>query len=146
DFGATSFVAKIISYFNDDICLQKEDGTGIANDCFESHRIKSNNAFANTYLKSVSYGNKGKFPSCATKSNYEGDFLFNLVFDYGDHQLNDPQYEPDQPWSVRTDTFSNYKAGFEIRTYRLCKRILMFHRFTDELGTPILGNGSNVNV
>jgi len=34
------------------------------------------------------------------------------------------------PW----DPFSGYRAGFEIRTYRLCRRILMFHHFPDEPG------------
>src|SRR5262249_43092224 len=27
-----------------------------------------------------------------------------------------------------------YRSGFEIRTYRLCRRALMFHRFPAELG------------
>ena len=31
---------------------------------------------------------------------------------------------------------STYRAGFEIRTYRLCKRILIFHHFPDELQIP----------
>ena len=41
-----------------------------------------------------------------------------------------------RPWSVRQDPFSTYRAGFEVRTYRLCQRVLMFHHFPDELGTP----------
>ncbi|HKP11146.1 MAG TPA: toxin TcdB middle/C-terminal domain-containing protein [Blastocatellia bacterium] len=36
-------------------------------------------------------------------------------------------------WAVRPDPFSSYRAGFEIRAYRRCRRVLMFHRF-DELG------------
>ncbi|MBK9316772.1 MAG: hypothetical protein IPM55_21380, partial [Acidobacteria bacterium] len=27
-------------------------------------------------------------------------------------------------------------AGFDVRTYRLCRRVLMFHHFPEELGTP----------
>src|SRR5262249_4878434 len=27
-----------------------------------------------------------------------------------------------------------YRAGFEVRTYRLCRRVLMFHHFPGELG------------
>src|SRR5262249_31731092 len=38
-------------------------------------------------------------------------------------------------WSVRLDPFSSYRAGFEVRTYRLCRRVLMFHHFPRELGT-----------
>jgi len=33
---------------------------------------------------------------------------------------------------VRQDPFSSYRAGFEVRTYRLCQRVLMFHHFADE--------------
>ena len=40
----------------------------------------------------------------------------------------------DNAWAVRPDPFSSYRAGFEIRTYRLCQRVLLFHRFS-ELGT-----------
>ena len=34
-------------------------------------------------------------------------------------------------WPVRIDPFSTYRAGFEVRTYRLCQRVLMFHRLSD---------------
>jgi RHS repeat-associated protein len=39
-----------------------------------------------------------------------------------------------QYWPVRQDPFSSYRAGFEVRTYRLCRRVLMFHHFPQELG------------
>ena len=34
--------------------------------------------------------------------------------------------------AVADDPFSSYRAGFEVRTYRLCRRVLMFHHFPDE--------------
>ena len=37
-------------------------------------------------------------------------------------------------WPCRPDPFSTYRAGFEVRTYRLCRRVLMFHHFPDEAG------------
>ena len=37
-------------------------------------------------------------------------------------------------WPVRRDPFSTYRSGFEVRTYRLCQRVLMFHHFPDQLG------------
>ena len=37
-------------------------------------------------------------------------------------------------WLSRPDPFSAYRAGFEVRTYRRCQRVLMFHRFPAELG------------
>jgi hypothetical protein len=42
---------------------------------------------------------------------------------------------------VRTDPFSNYRAGFELRTRRLCRRVLMFHHFPNAPGV-----GSNCLV
>jgi hypothetical protein len=55
-----------------------------------------------------------------------------LVFDYGDHADDVPLPAPDRPWPVRPDPFSSYRSGFEIRTYRRCRRILLFHHFPDE--------------
>ena len=37
-------------------------------------------------------------------------------------------------WDSRPDPFSSYRAGFEVRTYRLCQRVLMFHHFDGEAG------------
>jgi hypothetical protein len=41
---------------------------------------------------------------------------------------------PECHWPVRSDPFSSYRSGFEVRTYRLCRRVLMFHHFPEELG------------
>ena len=39
-------------------------------------------------------------------------------------------------WLIRQDPFSSFRSGFEIRTYRLCRRVLMFHNLADQLGAP----------
>lgn len=66
----------------------------------------------------------------------DGDWHFEAVFVYGEHPDDAPSESG--PWGVRADPFSSYRAGFEVRTYRLVRRILMFHRF-DELGAePVL--------
>src|SRR5678816_4343926 len=57
---------------------------------------------------------------------------------YGDHSGNVPGTAPDQDWPVRPDPFSASRAGFEIRTYRRCQRILMFHRFAELGANPRL--------
>ena len=36
--------------------------------------------------------------------------------------------------AARSDPFSTYRPGFEVRTYRRCHRVLMFHHFLDEPG------------
>ncbi|MFZ3573375.1 SpvB/TcaC N-terminal domain-containing protein [Streptomyces sp. BH097] len=59
------------------------------------------------------------------------DWMFEVVFDYGEH---DDAPGERANWPCREDPFSTYRAGFEIRTYRLCHRILMFHHFKDEPG------------
>ncbi len=64
----------------------------------------------------------------------ETEHFFELVFDYGEHDLAKPlTTETDiNGWGYRQDAFSNFNAGFEIRTTRLCRRVLMFHHFPDE--------------
>ncbi|MGH8638256.1 MAG: SpvB/TcaC N-terminal domain-containing protein, partial [Burkholderiales bacterium] len=57
------------------------------------------------------------------------------MFDYGEHDRDDPHpLQELQPWSRRNDPFSSYRSGFEVRTYRLCQRVLMFHHFAGEPG------------
>jgi RHS repeat-associated protein len=60
--------------------------------------------------------------------------MFELAFDYGTSTAS----APDQvgSWARRVDPFSTYRAGFEVRTYRLCRRVLMFHRFPND---PAIG-------
>ena len=41
---------------------------------------------------------------------------------------------PTGPGRCRRDPFSTYRPGFEVRTYRRCHRVLMFHHFPDEPG------------
>src|SRR5213078_333741 len=56
--------------------------------------------------------------------------------DYGEHDFINPSSTEVNSWLCRQDPFSSCKSCFEVRTYRLCRRVLMFHHFPDELGTP----------
>src|SRR5690606_30645242 len=49
------------------------------------------------------------------------------------HQRVRASDQPEHSWMARPDPFSRYSAGFEVRTYRRCHRVLMFHHF-EELG------------
>jgi insecticidal toxin complex protein TccC len=98
---------------------------------------------AQRYLKRVCYGNR---QACADLTLLSGtpvptDWHFELVFDYGEHAVDPealPTYAPTRAWLARADPFSDYAAGFEVRTHRLCQQVLMFHRF-DALGAdPVL--------
>ncbi|XYH99958.1 SpvB/TcaC N-terminal domain-containing protein [Sorangium sp. So ce1128] len=108
-----------------------EDLTGVARgEAAESHRHAGRAAVANRYLKRVRYGNTvpGDAESC----------LFEVVFDYGEHDALAPSPAESAPWPVRQDPFSVYRAGFEIRTYRLCRRVLMFHQLSELGEAPCL--------
>ena len=82
------------------------------------------------------YGNRVPyFPdlTAAAEVPLPTDWCFELVFDYGDHDLSNPvPQDTGIPWACRLDPFSTYRATFEVRTYRLCRRVLMFHNFPDD--------------
>jgi hypothetical protein len=52
---------------------------------------------------------------------------FEVVFDYGEHDALAPTRDaaPGVTWPRRQDPFSVYRAGFEMRTWRLCRRVLV---------------------
>jgi RHS repeat-associated protein len=95
----------------------------------EKNRLKGQ-SFANAYPKRILYGNEKPFE--------RNGWLFEVVFDYGEHDLTKPDPEEIHAWPVRPDAFSQYRAGFEIRTYRLCRRVLMFHHFPELGNSPYL--------
>jgi RHS repeat-associated protein len=90
---------------------------------------------AGRYLKRVRYGNRTS--RLIEPDLGQTEWLFELVMDYGDHG-DAATPEPSRPWPVRPDPFSTYRAGFEIRTYRRCHRVLMFHRFAELSSAPQL--------
>jgi RHS repeat-associated protein len=100
---------------------------------------------ANRYLKRIRYGNRlplldaaGQRPRFLAETQVRtADWLFEVVLDYGEHDLAVPGPEV-APWAYRPDPFSSYRSGFEVRTARRCRRVLMFHHFPDE---PDVGSG-----
>ena len=120
----------------------------------ERNRVRT----ANRYPKRIRYGNRVPLlldpdtPSFRKSHLAPHDldaagWMFEVVFDYGEgHYQEEPpdeegrvfaraNVEAGPDWPARRDPFSSYRSGFEIRTYRLCRRVLMFHRFPEELGT-----------
>jgi RHS repeat-associated protein len=103
----------------------------------ERNRVRT----ANRYLKCIKYGNRTPRQAGEDLSQRK-DWLFEVVFDYGEHRTylkdqsinrTDPSFATVDPWPDRDDPFSSYRAGFEVRAYRLCRRVLMFHHFPNEL-------------
>ncbi|KAF5137043.1 Mono(ADP-ribosyl)transferase SpvB [Metarhizium anisopliae] len=62
------------------------------------------------------------------------DWLFEVAFDFGEHNDERPTTKPESAWNRRHGPFSTYNSGFEIRTYHRCSRVLIFHHFPSELG------------
>jgi RHS repeat-associated protein len=96
----------------------------------EQNRLAGHAPITNRYIKRIRYGN--------TVPGDPSTTVFEVVFDYGEHDKRDPAYEEVNPWPCRQDPFSFGRAGFEIRTYRLCRRILMFHRMQELDPSPCL--------
>ncbi len=118
-----------------------EDGVAVDHGlAYEQHR--KTDPVAQSYLKRVWYGIKKPYdqlytdvPEVLDKPFDQDDFHFQTVFDYGEHTESVPAAAEASAWDVRHDPFSDYRSGFEIRTYRRCKRVLLFHQFGDELPT-----------
>jgi hypothetical protein len=104
---------------------------------------------AQRFLRRVLYGNAGASADLYSwkADGWKGEqWYFHLLFDYGERSADltqMPLYGPsdinDWDWEVRSDPFWNYAYGFELGTRRLCRQVLMFHHFPDELGPqPVL--------
>jgi RHS repeat-associated protein len=93
---------------------------------------------AQRYIKRIRYGHLTPyFPdlNAAESTPAPADACFEVVFDYGEHDLQAPLPRDEaHPWTCRADPWSNHRACFEVRTYRLCRRVLMFHHFPQEAG------------
>ncbi|MEH2539207.1 SpvB/TcaC N-terminal domain-containing protein [Bradyrhizobium sp. AZCC 1699] len=108
----------------------------------ERNRVRT----ANRYLKRVRSVNR---VSRLTQPDLtQASWMFEVVFDYDEGHyeavpLNPSRSEGEQhqfvrasasagrPWGVRPDPFSSHRSGFEVRTYRRCRRVLMFHHIPD---------------
>lgn len=124
-----------------------EDGTGV--DLTLAHErqrggVNDERRSANRYLKRVRYGNRtplldasGRRPRFLTDlpsaQLVATEWLFEVVLDYGEHDPLIAKPADAGPWTLRADAFSSYRAGFEVRTNRRCRRVLIFHHFPAEL-------------
>ena len=115
-----------------------EDGDGVdAGLPYERGRSRSQR-----YLTRIRYGNRDSRLDPDHAGDWDSSWLFEVLLDYGEGLLTDDPADdghryvrltPGGARPVRPDPFSTCRAGFEVRTYRRCERVLMFHQF-DELG------------
>ncbi|MHB0953991.1 MAG: SpvB/TcaC N-terminal domain-containing protein [Allorhizobium sp.] len=96
----------------------------------------------NRYLKKIRYGNRRPLLTAAgSRPVFLADlpagqleateWMFETVLDYGEHDAAAPTPGDTGAWHFRADPFSSYRSGFEVRTTRLCRRVLMFHHIPD---------------
>lgn len=126
-----------------------EDGLKVElSKAHERNRGPQNDArrTANRYLKRIHYGNRtplldnaGHRPRFLDNAHIDtqianSGWMFEVVFDYGEHDGAAPKPNDAGAWAYRPDPFSSYRSGFEVRTTRLCRRVLMFHHFPGEAG------------
>jgi hypothetical protein len=114
---------------------KEEDSTQV--DLSQAHE-RNRSRSANRYLKYIRHGNHEPYhPQIGEGQPWptlpgDDQWFFEVVFDYGEHDPNDPKPGDGGEWQCRLDPFSSYRSGFEVRTYRLCQRVLMFHHFPNE--------------
>jgi RHS repeat-associated protein len=109
---------------------KQEDLEGVQRGALpEKERLVQQPEQPQRYLKRILYGNRITAPENVR------DFAFEVVLDYGEHGEEtstslqvDITPEEIRPWLARLDPFSSYRSRFDIRTRRLCRRILVFHR------------------
>jgi RHS repeat-associated protein len=123
-----------------------EDSVGVDRSQAHERNRAARSRAANRYIKSIRYGNHKPYlpklspakpwplPPGADAADGSIDWFFEVVFDYGEHDRDAPTPGDPGAWLARSDPLSIYRAGFEVRTYRLCRRVLMFHHFPGESG------------
>ncbi|HEX6685157.1 MAG TPA: SpvB/TcaC N-terminal domain-containing protein [Candidatus Limnocylindrales bacterium] len=116
---------------------KQEDSANLPAGAHERNRTNASRS-VQRYPKRIRYGNHSPyFPALQHNSPWpqpQDAWLFEAVFDYGEHDADIPKPDDAGVWPVRQDPFSDYRPGFEVRTYRKCLRVLMFHHFPGEAG------------
>lgn len=139
--------AIVYGYKAEDSARIFEDANGNAVPKAHERNRSDETRKAQRYLKCIRYGNRSPyFPAlkadaawpepAAARLTDDGSnaWMFEAVFDYGEHGANAPTPKDGGIWPARQDPFSSFRLGFEVRTYRTCQRVLMFHHFPGEAG------------
>jgi RHS repeat-associated protein len=118
---------------------KKEDDTGFDVSLpHDKNRFKSGKiTYTNRYIEKILYGNKTPYKRTQLNFPPASDYIFETIFDYGEYDSHSP-YAKIKEWGFRKDAFSDYKPGFEVRTTRLCRRVLFFHHFRELSGGSAL--------
>lgn len=143
------------SYDDKGNCFQyqyiNENKINVQTALHEKNRLNDLSRPVNIYLKKIKYCNQHHFyRTTIDLDNWDIflnsiNYLLELVLDYGDHAQLNPDPDENHGWSCRPDPFSVYLPGFELRTWRLCRRLLMFHHFAELGNRPCLVRSLELN-
>ena len=131
-----------------------EDGAGVdPGRASEANRFRPTRdaspgftATSQRYLKRVLYGNRSPIADREAPAPAAADaYHFEVVFDYGEHAPAAPTPVEEMPWPVRRAPSSTYRPTFDLRTYRLCRRVLVFHRFAELGSAPCLVRSTDLD-
>jgi YD repeat-containing protein len=122
------------------ILYAHEDRAGAPNTPAEAARRLPGNTPTFVYPKRVRYANRTPFAAAPLDS----DFFVEVVFDYGEHTTD--TVEAVDLWPCRPDLFSSFRSGFDLRCYRLCRRILVFHRHSSLGEDPVLVRATELTL
>jgi RHS repeat-associated protein len=114
--------------------VKADESSGAPESAAERNR-RAGQAIAQRYLKRIEYGVSAPFDEASATPP---DFHFEVVIDYGEHDPASPSPQESGAWHYRADPSSDFRAGFEIRTRRLARRVLVFHRFAELGSLPVL--------
>jgi len=129
---------------------QKENSDDLIEQVLNNHCGNDRDTQTNTYISYVKYGNDKAIIDGALVTGKSStalnsvDWHFEIVFDYGQYDIDVNNQDihnipAGKQWACRQDPFSQYDAGFEIRTLRQCQNILLFHCFSEvHKGVPVL--------
>jgi RHS repeat-associated protein len=113
-----------------------EDMVNVLDRASEYGRHQDTSGFANLHLKKILHGNYRPCfspdvgPPYDPKRLASPDYFFQTIFDYGEH--NDAlDVNETRGWLARGDPWSDRRPGFDLRSNRLCRRIIFYNRFSE---------------
>lgn len=132
-----------------------EDFENFENSIYNKNILDWIAKITNKYIKRIKYWNYLPYYSLhADKYSFldptlnlwtdEEKHAFDLVFDYWEHDIDNPKIDEELKWFYRNDSFSSFRSWFEIRTSRLCNRVLMYHNFSELWEDAILVKSTNL--
>ncbi len=125
--------------------VAENDGDVDHAQCNEQNRVRT----ANRYLRRIKYSYHNPYLPDLNKPEtltHPDEWHFEVFFEYHeDGELGALLSGGVPKWKRRNDPFSTYRSEFEIRTYRLCRRVLVLHNFQNEaeIGTNYLVRSTN---